>query len=85
MKSLSPAVITSPSRRSDPPDPQAVDLGPVGASQIDQMAERGLVVHLEMLARKHQVLRHGKVHARRPPDRERIRRSIMVFLSGMRA
>ena len=43
-----------------PLDAQAVDLGPVGASQIDQMAERGLVLDLEMFARQHQVVVIGK-------------------------
>ena len=44
-----------------PPDAQAVDLGPVGAAQIDQVAEGGLVVDLEMFPRERQVVDHGKV------------------------
>ena len=47
-----------------PPDAQAVDLGAVGASQIDQMTERGLAVDLEMFAREHEVLRSSKTCTR---------------------
>ena len=70
-----------PLAQQHPPDAQAVDLGPVGAAQIDQMTERGLVVDLEMFSRERLVVDHREVDARRPPDRERIaavRRSIPV-------
>ncbi len=45
-------------------DAQTVDLGAVGASQVDQVAEGRLVLDLEMLAREDQVLRHRELYTR---------------------
>ena len=73
-----------PLAQQHPPDAQAVDLGPVGAAQIDQMAERGLVIDLEMFSRERLVIDHREVDTRRPPDRERVASSTRVFLSRMR-
>src|SRR5262249_41560914 len=42
-------------------DAQAVHLGSVGASEVDQVAKRGFVFDLEMLARQDKVLRHRKL------------------------
>ena len=37
---------------SSPPKVQSIDLGTVSAAEVDQMAERGLIVDLEMFSRE---------------------------------
>jgi hypothetical protein len=67
------------------PNPQPVDLGPVGAPQVNQVAEWGPVVDLEMVPRQDQILGHGKLCARRPADRARIPPVDDMFFTGVRA
>ena len=69
-----------------PLDPQAVDLRPVGAAQIDQVAEGRLVLDLEMLARQqHGPWSSGKWTREDRPTMNVWRRSITVLLTGVRA
>src|SRR5262249_33691778 len=66
-------------------DAQAVHLGSVGASQVDQVAKGGFVFYLEMLARQDKVLRHRKLRMSRTPNRKRFRMVNLIFLAGVRA
>ncbi len=45
-------------------DPQAIHLGAVGTSQVEQMAERRLALDLKMLAREQKILDHRDLHAK---------------------
>ena len=68
-----------------PLDPQAVDLGPVGASQVDQVAEWELALDLEMFARQQAGPGSRGIRPRGPADRVRIAAVDHVFLTGVRA
>ena len=64
-------------------DAQAIDLGSIGASQVDQVAKRRPVFDLEMLAREDQVLRHRELRVSRTPNRQRVRMVNLIFLARM--
>ncbi len=56
----------------NPLDAQSVNLRPVRAPQIDEVAQWWLILDPEVFARQEQVLRHREMHARRPAHHERL-------------
>src|SRR5262249_53044087 len=64
-------------------NPHPVDFCSVGASKIDEVADRGIILDLEVLARERKILRHGERNARRSPYHERAGLTDRILLTLM--